>query len=169
MKKLSLLVLLLLLIAGAGAGAGYWFLVLEADEDELEQENRAPQATITVTPVDGQVLVNEAVSFRGHQSSDPDGDSLTYVWEFGDSNSSSGISVSHAYDAEGAYTVRLTVTDPAGLNDFAETVITVAEPQVETFEGEGTVSCQLTGNCDTEDVPFEVKQGAALASMAWDL
>jgi|TARA_B100000315_G_C14470215_1_gene537951 PKD repeat protein len=168
-KKLSLLVLLLLLIAGAGAGAGYWFLVLEADEDELEQENRAPQATITVTPVDGQVLVNETVSFRGHQSSDPDGDSLTYVWEFGDSNSSSGISVSHAYDAEGAYTVRLTVTDPAGLNDFAETVITVAEPQVETFEGEGTVSCQLTGNCDTEDVPFEVKQGAALASMAWDL
>lgn len=168
-KKLSLLVLLLLLIAGAGAGAGYWFLVLEADEDELEQENRAPQATLAITPVDGQVLVNETVSFQGHQSSDPDGDPLTYAWEFGDSNSSSGLTVSHAYGAEGAYTVRLTVTDPAGLSDFAETTIAVTEAQVETFEGDGTVSCQLTGNCDTQDLPFEVKADAALASVAWSL
>ena len=170
MKKLSLLVLLLLLIAGAGAGAGYWFLVLEADEDEPEQENRAPQATITTNPVDGQVRVNETVSFQGHQSSDPDGDPLTYAWEFGDSNSSSGLTVSHAYAAEGPYTVRLTVTDPSGLNDFAEAVITVTEAQVETFDGEGTVSCQITtGNCDTEDVDFEVKPEAALASVDWSL
>ena len=168
-KKLSLLVLLLLLIAGAGAGAGYWFLVLEADEDELEQENRAPQATIAITPVDGQVRVNETVSFQGHQSSDPDGDPLTYHWDFGDDDSSSGVSVSHAYGSEGNYTVKLTVTDPTGLSDFAEKVITVAEPQVETFYGDGTVSCQLTGNCDTQDVPFEVKADAALASVAWSL
>ena len=65
--------------------------------------------------------------------------------------------------------MRLTVTDPAGLNDFAETVITVTEAQVETFEGDGTVSCQLTGNCDTDDFPFEVKQDAALASVVWNL
>ena len=170
MKKLSLITLLLLLIAGAGAGSGYWFLVLEADEDEPEQENRAPQATITTSPADGQVRVNETVSFQGHQSSDPDGDPLTYAWDFGDDNSSSGLTVSHAYGIEGAYTVRLTVTDPAGLNDFAEKVITVTEPQVETFQGDGTVSCQITtGNCDTEEVAFEVKPDAALASAVWNL
>ena len=170
MKKLSLITLLLLLIAGAGAGSGYWFLVLEADEDEPEQENRAPQATITTSPADGQVRVDETVSFQGHQSSDPDGDPLTYAWDFGDDNSSSGLTVSHAYDAEGVYTVRLTVTDPAGLNDFAETLISVTEAQVETFQGDGTVSCQLTtGNCDTEEVAFEVKPDAALASVDWNL
>ena len=170
MKKLSLITLLLLLIAGAGAGSGYWFLVLEADEDEPEQENRAPQATITTSPADGQVRVDETVSFQGHQSSDPDGDPLTYAWDFGDDNSSSGLTVSHAYDTEGAYTVRLTVTDPAGLNDFAETLISVTEAQVETFQGDGTVSCQLTtGNCDTEEVAFEVKPDAALASVDWNL
>ena len=170
MKKLSLITLLLLLIAGAGAGSGYWFLVLEADEDEPEQENRAPQATITTSPADGQVRVNETVSFQGHQSSDPDGDPLTYAWDFGDDNSSSGLTVSHAYGIEGAYTVRLAVTDPAGLNDFAEKVITVTEPQVETFQGDGTVSCQITtGNCDTEEVAFEVKPDAALASVDWNL
>ena len=170
MKKLSLITLLLLLIAGAGAGSGYWFLVLEADEDEPEQENRAPQATITTSPADGQVRVNETVSFQGHQSSDPDGDPLTYAWDFGDDNSSSGLTVSHAYGIEGAYTVRLTVTDPAGLNDFAEKVITVTEPQVETFQGDGTVSCQITtGNCDTEEGAFEVKPDAALASGDWNL
>ena len=170
MKKLSLITLLLLLIAGAGAGSGYWFLVLEADEDEPEQENRAPQATITTSPADGQVRVNETVSFQGHQSSDPDGDPLTYAWDFGDDNSSSGLTVSHAYGIEGAYTVSLTVTDPAGLNDFAEKVITVTEPQVETFQGDGTVSCQITtGNCDTEEVAFEVKPDAALASVDWNL
>ena len=170
MKILSLITLLLMLIAGAGAGSGYWFLMLEADEDEPEQENRAPQATITTSPANGQVRVNETVSFQGHQSSDPDGDPLTYAWNFGDDNSSSGLTVSHAYGIEGAYTVRLTVTDPAGLNDFAEKVITVTEPQVETFQGDGTVSCQITtGNCDTEEVAFEVKPDAALASAVWNL
>ena len=101
MKKLSLITLLLMLIAGAGAGSGYWFLVLEADEDEPEQENRAPQATITTSPANGQVRVDETVSFQGHQSSDPDGDPLTYAWNFGDDNSSSGLTVSHAYGIEG--------------------------------------------------------------------
>ena len=170
MKKLSLITLLLLLIAGAGAGSGYWFLVLEADEDEQEQENRAPQAIIITSPAEGQVRVDETVSFQGHQSSDPDGDPLTYAWDFGDDNSSSGLTVSHAYDTEGAYTVRLTVTDPAGLNDSAETVISVTESQTETFEGDGTVSCQLTGgSCNSDEVPFQVKADAALVSVEWNL
>ena len=170
MKKLSLITLLLLLIAGAGAGSGYWFLVLEADEDEQEQENRAPQAIIITSPADGQVRVDETVSLQGHQSSDPDGDPLTYAWDFGDDNSSSGLTVSHAYDTEGVYTVRLTVTDPAGLNDSAETVISVTESQTETFEGDGTVSCQLTGgSCNSDEVPFQVKADAALVSVEWNL
>ena len=172
MKKLSLIVLLLLLVAGAGAGAGYWFLVLEADEDELGQENRAPQAVIATDPTDGQVKVNETVKFQGHQSSDPDDDPLNYYWDFGDDDSSSGLVVSHAYGAEGTYTVRLTVTDSSGLSDFAEKVITVAEPQVETFQDDGTVSCSVIPGSDCDDpesVPFNVNQDAALASVAWNL
>ena len=168
-KKLSLIILLLLLVAGAGAGAGYWFWVLEGDDDEPGAENRAPQATITTNPPDGRVRIDEAVSFQGHQSSDPDGDPLTYSWDFGDGNASSGLTVSHAYGATGDFTVRLVVTDPAGLNDSAETVISVTESQTETFEGDGTVSCQLTGSCNSDEVPFQVKADAALVSVEWNL
>ncbi len=42
--------------------------------------------------------------------------------------------------------------------------------EVETFQGDGTVSCQITtGDCDTKEVAFEVKPDAALASVDWNL
>lgn len=67
--------------------------------------NNPPEAKFTVT-------CNYLVcSFDGSGSSDPDGDSLSYSWDFGDDSTGSGQIVSHTYGASGTYTATLTVDD----------------------------------------------------------
>lgn len=68
----------------------------------------------------GLVLMN------GTASSDPDGDALSYTWNFGDRTSGSGSVAGHAYEAPGVYTVRLTVSD-GGLTNTAATTATIVE------------------------------------------
>ena len=52
------------------------------------------------------------LQFSGLGSIDPDGDPLTFSWDFGDgSPPMAGYPVSHAYAARGRYTVTLTVSD----------------------------------------------------------
>ena len=56
-------------------------------------------------------IQGSAILFDGSASFDPDGDALTYSWDFGDGNLGSGVSPSHSYAVAGDYTVRLTVND----------------------------------------------------------
>ncbi len=68
-----------------------------------------------------------SVSLDGSGSSDPDGTVASYVWDFGDGSSGSGVSVTHAYTAAGDYRVTLTVTDNGGATDsVTKTVTTTA-------------------------------------------
>lgn len=65
------------------------------------------------------------ISFDGTGSSDPDGDPLTYHWDFGDGSTGTGVDPIHTYAAAGIYDVSLTVTDSGGLSDTAMTHIDV--------------------------------------------
>lgn len=69
----------------------------------------------------------QAISLNGSASSDPDGDNLTYAWDFGDNSSGSGAIVSHTYAAAGQYLATLTVTDDGSppLSNSASTGVSV--------------------------------------------
>jgi large repetitive protein len=51
----------------------------------------------------------------------------SYAWSFGDGNTASGISVTHAYAREGTYRITLTVIDGLGLASSTSEVVTVID------------------------------------------
>ncbi len=84
--------------------------------------NRAPVSS-PGGPYSG--LTNVPVAFDGTASSDPDGDALSYSWNFGDGMTGSGATSSHVYTAGGTFTVTLTVTD-AGTPPLSNSASTTA-------------------------------------------
>jgi PKD repeat protein len=89
--------------------------------------NRAPVAAVG-GPYDTE---SGTVVFDGSASSDPDGDAITFAWQFGDGASSSEMKPSHRFDQSGDYNVSLTVTDAKGLpSGAAATTATVTLPSV---------------------------------------
>ena len=65
------------------------------------------------------------VDFDGSGSSDPDGSIASYSWDFGDGSTGSGVAPTHAYNADGSFTVSLTVTDDAGDTATATTTASI--------------------------------------------
>jgi len=76
----------------------------------------------------GPYTGENTVSFNGSGSSDPENNiPLTYAWDFGDGSTGSGVSPSHTYASDGAYTVTLRVTDNKGAqSQLASTTATIA-------------------------------------------
>jgi thermitase len=74
--------------------------------------NYAPVAHVTVFPDAGQAPIEVAVD--ASESYDPDGEIITYHWDFGDGTTASGIDAKHTYTTEGTHTITLTVTDIMG-------------------------------------------------------
>ena len=77
-------------------------------------------------PLEGDSPLN--VSFDAGLSTDPEGDMLSYLWDFGDGSSSTSVAPSHTYNEEGSFTAILTVSDPEGLSDKDQTIIRVNQP-----------------------------------------
>jgi DNA-binding protein len=69
--------------------------------------------------------VGQQIIFTASSSYDPDGNIVSYDWDFGDENSGSGVNPSHAYAQDGTYTVTLTVTDNDGATDSNSTTVVV--------------------------------------------
>jgi PKD repeat protein len=86
--------------------------------------NAAPAAAASATPTSGSAPL--AVSFDGSGSSDPDGDPLTYDWDFGDGSPAAGdVAVTHAFAELGDHAVTLRVSDPAGASSSQTVHVTV--------------------------------------------
>ena len=71
-------------------------------------------------------LEGSLIAFNGSGSSDPDGDSLTYAWNFGDGSPiATGITVTHVFADNGIYTTTLTVRDEDNSTDTDTINVTV--------------------------------------------
>ena len=89
--------------------------------------NEAPVASLASTyGGQGQTIkVNSIAFFDGGSSSDPDGDVLSFEWNFGDGTTGEGIRPNHFYESVGNFTVTLVVSDNGNLSSTAQTWLMV--------------------------------------------
>ncbi len=103
-------------VSGPGVDTNLWAartLFLYQDQNgngAAPAGNRAPTASFTAS------CSELTCSFNSSGSTDPDGDTLTYSWNFGDGGTATGPSPSHTYGSAGPRTVTLTVSDGTASN-----------------------------------------------------
>nr|BAL58420.1 hypothetical protein HGMM_OP1C115 [Candidatus Acetothermum autotrophicum] len=68
------------------------------------------------------------VHFSGATSTDPDGQIVSYVWNFGDGAQGNGMFTEHEYTKKGSFVVTLTVTDDKGASSSVKGTVFVIEP-----------------------------------------
>ncbi len=72
--------------------------------------------------------VGEVLEFDGSESSDADGDALTFAWDFGDGTLSQEKEPTHSFQKTGKYQVELVVTDIAGISQRTSMTINIGKP-----------------------------------------
>ncbi len=165
MKKVTLIILMFTLVLGASGGYGYYTYVLEEDDENDDKSSGQGNSPIArITPSMPKIGVDENITFSATDSTDLDGDELSYSWSFdGDSNIYSNGTIVRSYSSAGEYNVTLLVTDSTGLSDQTETTVTVVSHYQETF-GPKTLS---DGQSDV--LTFPVDSGAVTLQVNWSL
>lgn len=92
------------------------------------------------------------------------GRSLSYLWDFGDGNTSTDMNPVHLYDTLGNYTVTLTVTDVNGCDStiVRPDMVTISEPKAD-FYADNTFS-----PCPPLVVGFHDSSTTDIVSWFWD-
>jgi len=114
------------------AASGVYTVRLTVTDDDGAQSTADRQVDVTVNQrpfasIEASCF-EQGCDFNGTGSSDADGQIVSYDWEFGDGQTGSGPSVTHAYAESGTYTVQLTVTDDGGAQGVTSQQVTVTAP-----------------------------------------
>lgn len=134
-------------VAGAAGGAAAAFAL-------KGKENLAPSiGSVSVAPQSGlQGATDIAFSIAG--VNDPEGDPLTYTWDFGDGSTGSGATVTHKYATAGTFSATVTVGDGQ-----------------HTVSARGSVSIvSLTGTWRGNNAPYTVTitHAGSVLMVVWD-
>jgi hypothetical protein len=111
--------------------------------------NSSPNGTITSPTGDETITEGGSASFAG-AAEDPDGDEMTYLWDFGDGITSTQLSPgAHTYTAARVYTVTFTATDSNDNSDPSPDtrMITVTEVQIQDPTYSAVQEQILTPSC----------------------
>jgi len=104
----------------------------------LEQyANALPVAKATVEPY--VAPVGSEFLFNGSGSYDPDGQVVSFEWDFGDGSTSTEAQVAHNYTEPGVYNVVLTVTDDDAATGTDSLVVVVYDPDDGFVTGGGWI------------------------------
>jgi hypothetical protein len=91
--------------------------------------NQPPVADFGYSPE--KPVVGQMVTFDASRSYDPDGDIVSYVWDFGDETAGTGMTIDHVYSQPSSYEVSLTVMDRENSEDTLIKQIEVFDVQVD--------------------------------------
>ena len=170
MKKITLLFLVLMLAIGGSGAYAYNEGMLDDLIGDEEDEEKGPVSSsgnppiARITPSNPKIQINETISFSGSDSTDADGDQLTFEWEFEDDNKKyEGVTMDYNYPDKGEYLVKLKVTDSTGLWDEIETTVLVVEDYHDEQSG------NVNGNDDTEEISMPVNNGVISLRIEYSL
>jgi len=166
MKKLSLLLLVLFFALAASGGYGYFLLQNDSEEDDSDEpvssSGNYPKAKMT--PTNPKIQINDNISFSASESTDPDGDDLTFLWSFeGDSKEYEGSTINRNFPDKGEYMVFLKVTDSTGLSDETDTTVLVVEDHNQNESG------QVNGQTQYDEFFIPVENGFVSLDIDYDL
>lgn len=118
--------------------AGNFEVSLIVSDGSASSEPSVTSATISAPPMNIAPIANPGgpyegvpgteIAFNGEASSDPNGDVLTFTWDFGDGAIGSGAASTHAFSAVGTYTVSLTVDDGQSSHSASTTATIASAP-----------------------------------------
>ncbi|MFA6525532.1 MAG: lamin tail domain-containing protein [Patescibacteria group bacterium] len=92
--------------------------------NSFSDSNNPPEAKIGAP---AQAKVNQEVTFDASDSTDPDGGSMEFAWDFGDGQNGEGIETVHQFAKPGSYTVTLTAVDEYGALSKDSIVIQISD------------------------------------------
>jgi len=101
--------------------------------------------------------VDEIINFTNQSEN-----ATTYVWDFGDGNTSTETDPEHSYSEGGTYTVQLTATGDGGTNSISKTItITYPEPVADFSMDKSTA--------EVDEIITFTNQSENAATYAWQL
>jgi len=131
LKSLLPLVSVLVMVSCGGQAGGARTPTSATPQSVPATPNRPPTiGAISVAPLINQLqtalMGATNLTFSVANAADPDGDPLTFAWNFGDGVTGQGNGAKHVYNAGGGFTARVTVSDGRGASVDGTTSVRVA-------------------------------------------